>query len=547
MDGSRQCSLCSTQHSENACTESASVIHDSCPDLNRSKCTDSTSEFTDQAYLGEDDEDGWRHSGINSARATHRWWQPSRDPRRRARRTRRRYEKLERRIGEASNPGPNVTGVGVPMDATDVPAGDGRDEAVQTAGSDAQQAMKPPPPRTSKRDKFKAKSRLPTEFWAANGFFVPAKAFRGAKEGMHFKLGECGLGYYKDYSAADVSQEDLQKLDGSASAHEIAPSGSKQCNDAAQGRTDKTAPVSLLLDVLIPPEVSKRKADDDGGVKHMRKPRKGPDKKIMSVNPNSMASLIETLKQGGVPDDIDIIAVQEAKVLGREVGIREQDLADLGWDAYINQCNGEATSRSSGVALLARRGWRVTNLTAANSNVRGLNSARLGAWAVEGCFTGGFVNFIAYLIDGISMNGQNLEILANITRGAAALGRPYIVLTDWNMTPEDVSAHKWLNGVKGRIVRSGGDMVQPTKNDGIKRAEYDFAVVSGHWGETTRADLNSGVKYTPHYAVTFHLPAKTKVALVDELRAPFKFPIGTPFVPHANPEEARTYTDLQRI
>ena len=316
----------------------------------------------------------------------------------------------------------------------------------------------------------------------------------------------------------------------------------------AQDDRENCEPVSLLLDVLIPPVTADNCKPQDSEVCHMRKPRKGPDRRLMSVNPNALSSVIQTIRQKGVPDDVSFVAIQEAKVLSREISIRKQDLADLGWDAYINPCNGDANSRSSGVALLARSGWRVTKLTAANTDVRGLNSARLGAWAVEGCFTGGFIIFVAYLVDGEGMSGQNLEILDNVTRGVAAMDRPFLILADWNMTPETVAAHKWLGGIHGKIVRTGEDtMIQPTAGGGVKRAEYDFAVASSHWGDTTRADMSSGLNYTPHSAVTFSLPAKAKVEMVEEIRAPFKFPRGTPFGPPCDPEKAISHDGLQDI
>ena len=66
--------------------------------------------------------------------------------------------------------------------------------------------------------------------------------------------------------------------------------------------------------------------------------------------------------------------------------------------------------------------------------------------------------------------------------------------------------------------------------------EYDYAVVSPQWGQGVSANLDSGIVFNPHKAVTIKLPFKVVGTLVDEIRNPFKFPRGAPFGPCNHPD-----------
>ena len=354
------------------------TAQDSCLDLARSKCTEVERKFADSAFFARRSEGRPRHSGDYSVESVLGWWRPLESTERLKRKLRRRCGKNAEKVGEASNPGPpGARAEWTVRDGVMEDAGSDRGpafneqesqdiELLPSSGGDgvsfklAKVKMAAAPEITAvRKTRPRLKDDLVKDFWATTGAFNPTRTFKGSREGMCFKLGGCGLGYYRD--------------DGCGS------------DMTAQDDRENCEPVSLLLDVLIPPVTADNCKPQDSEVCHMRKPRKGPDRRLMSVNPNALSSVIQTIRQKGVPDDVSFVATQEAKVLSREIIIRKQDLADLGWDAYINPCNGDANSRSSGVALLARSGWRVTKLTAANTDVRGLNSARLGAWAVEGC------------------------------------------------------------------------------------------------------------------------------------------------------------------
>ena len=79
----------------------------------------------------------------------------------------------------------------------------------------------------------------------------------------------------------------------------------------------------------------------------------------------------------------------------------------------------------------------------------------LGAWLVQGGFKGGHVIVVLYLVSGIGLTGPNLDILDEFVLFLNAVGKPFVVIGDWNCSPGDVKESGWLAAVSGTLVSSG--------------------------------------------------------------------------------------------
>ena len=76
-------------------------------------------------------------------------------------------------------------------------------------------------------------------------------------------------------------------------------------------------------------------------------------------------------------------------------------------------------------------------------------------WAFAGIALKGasFLLGAVYLEDGQGLQGDNLLRLEAIRRFLAGAGRPFVLLGDFNMTPEELAGGGWLDGLGAGILK----------------------------------------------------------------------------------------------
>ena len=127
----------------------------------------------------------------------------------------------------------------------------------------------------------------------------------------------------------------------------------------------------------------------------------------------------------------------------------------------------------------------------------------LGAFNIEGCgFTGvmipackgGLAVYSLYLLSGAGLQrATNAEILGALA--AELKGHPnFLVLGDWNNTPDELNATRWPELVKGTTVTTGG----PTLSTG---RELDFGLISTHLQGLIDVHISWEVPFRPHGAL----------------------------------------------
>ena len=127
----------------------------------------------------------------------------------------------------------------------------------------------------------------------------------------------------------------------------------------------------------------------------------------------------------------------------------------------------------------------------------------LGAFNIEGCgFTGvkipackgGLAVYSLYLLSGAGLqHATNAEILGALA--AELKGHPnFLVMGDWNNTPDELNATRWPELVKGTTVTTGG----PTLSTG---RELDFGLISSHLQGLIDVHISWEVPFRPHGAL----------------------------------------------
>ena len=365
------------------------------------------------------------------------------------------------------------------------------------------------------------------DFWQAAGVFQPSDSYVESRTGYVYNLGGCGLGYYQDDTTTSRS--------GSGS-----PPGAVS-----------TKACELLLEVLIPPRGCEAYLSDasikDGSRRDavdalFRAPqaaiKKGEETNtaIMCVNPNSLNALNTAMLAGTIPSGVAITAVQEARVADVEISDQEEIWSNNGWNPSIIPCAGRK-NKSGGIALMTRKGIHSTRLSSRNTGIRILENHRCGMWAVDGSMKGGYVIAVVYLHDSEGASADNMKILNDVTRALLALGRPYLIMGDWNLEPQELHATNIPDGFGMDPVCCGEPTCYtPLPDGGSCDKQFDYAMASHHWQDKCTAAKINGMVFTPHVVLMVTVPGRIKNEEIEVLKRPKPFPRALPKGPSDRPD-----------
>ncbi len=358
------------------------------------------------------------------------------------------------------------------------------------------------------------------EHRAALGHFVESRRFEGPKDGMVFKTGECGLGYYRDCVTRHLLELDrlVPPDQGRPSARTIAladvvappprsappgghsdhrrwwdyyvnarraeevPMGDDSDSDqyedfaALQARDDlgmSTAVRGRRPRRVRPPRRRRRRRDQPQEALPSTWPTSVEDTRhrrcglwaIDTVNPNSSRGALVHLQRTGA----DFCMLQEVRrKSGPHSLALQRRAAEAGWSLATEEAHVLPSGRcSAGVGVAAR-----SCIGMAEPPYRVMESGRTRvklAW-VGGVCRGGLHLISAYLWPAEGMTERNLGVLHSIAAVVHALRGPWVLAWDANMDPKEIMATGWLAVVRGVVVAPQ----QPTCNDSIN----DYFVVS---------------------------------------------------------------------
>ena len=208
----------------------------------------------------------------------------------------------------------------------------------------------------------------------------------------------------------------------------------------------------------------------------------------------------------------------------------------IGWQASIRPCEGTRQHASAGVALLAPDGVAMCPLVAGNCPVKPPLSSRSGFWLCQGPFSGGHITCVLYLTDSIGLVGPNMTLLDRVMFFLRTLGKPFVILADWQVSPQTLRESNWVTNNGCLVVNSG----RPSAVGHNYSSEIDYAVVSGHWESSClTAQIDDAISFYPHSGVGITLPGKVAPVSIQVLKRPAVHPAPPAFGPPVrNPAQA---------
>ena len=98
---------------------------------------------------------------------------------------------------------------------------------------------------------------------------------------------------------------------------------------------------------------------------------------------------------------------------------------------------------------------------------------------------GGVLVAVVYLYDGEGWSDRNVSIMHEVASALVALGQPFVMMGDFNMSPSEFGQGSFLDSVKGVVLAPDEPTFQATNSNSI----IDFFVIS--------ASLACAVTQTP--------------------------------------------------
>ncbi len=349
--------------------------------------------------------------------------------------------------------------------------------------------------------------------------FIPSKGFTGAKDGMAFKLGPRGIGYYRD-----VLRQEARVQRVTLSLHDLVqhPSpthpeagrgihhGGNGADDgqrgaeARRGRRKRAKRRSAVANYSIPQEAD---AEDSGW-------KAAGLWAVDTANPNAWDGAMRYLEMTAA----DAVLVQEVRRRGHQVQGAEREAERAGWKASIREAEvTEANGVTAGLAVAVRKHLGLSRLGGGGEECDGDLSARVHVRWMGGVVRGGLHLLTAWPHHTEGATERNIDILDQLARVIDSVKGPWLVGADWNITPEALLATGWLDLVDGVVVAPMGT----TCNSSC----IDYFVVSKSFVHAVQGvSLISNASFHPHKAVRIYLKADARALQVRRLKVPKAFP-----------------------
>ena len=129
------------------------------------------------------------------------------------------------------------------------------------------------------------------------------------------------------------------------------------------------------------------------------------------------------------------------------------DLASLGWRA---QLSARPTGRShkgttGGTAVLTKKHVALDRFPLTSKFGPGVSGHDWSCVALQ-CRGATVLLCSLYLAPGFRLCGENQERFQSVSEFLLADGRPFVLLADWNVTPQELAASRWPEIINGTIV-----------------------------------------------------------------------------------------------
>jgi len=305
--------------------------------------------------------------------------------------------------------------------------------------------------------------------------FKASLKYNGSVDGMVYRTGTEGLGYYPDVEGITVVslQPELFPLDDvtplQLSLLPFLPMTTQQPEQTAgptpsDGRTPPTVGPDVrrtqsrgarrtMIERDCDMEEDRNHADwpqhDAVSVKSNQHRTDG-NWAIDTVNPDGWGNILEYLKA----TTADFVVGQEAKRAGKnDCSHAESAARTAGWKTSVTPClTTRAMGKSAGVAVAARARVGLSDADPVTLTQHLHDAGRFGMKHVGAVRTGGFHLGSLYLYHTIGVRAEaNLNLLETVACTLAGLKGPWCIGGDFNCTPSQLIDTGWLAKVGGVI------------------------------------------------------------------------------------------------
>ncbi len=236
---------------------------------------------------------------------------------------------------------------------------------------------------------------------------------------------------------------------------------------------------------------------------------------LLQANVTTASSWEQEMAFGEAFQDVDFFAVQEHKLRGDFRELAKKRLSRNGWDAVVDEAYIKVSDPGGGTALAAAKWSGVRPIGC----LSGESAAALGRLAGRASFgtidvVGGTLLSSFYGLDGLGVAKQ-IPLWTDLAMVIRAIGLPFIILADWQVTPRMLQDSGWL-----RVL--GGTVIAPeTATNLITKRCIDYAVVSAELAPLVESvDVVYGARFSPHAPVRLSMKCPRALGKVTRLTSP---------------------------
>ncbi len=365
--------------------------------------------------------------------------------------------------------------------------------------------------------------------------FIPSTRFDGRRDGMVFRVGHRGLGYYRDSGGhAPSAHAPVLCLD------ELVPRSAdgRRTNTEAALRRDEVDDVERDRQHGRPPGCEYHGERMPSLARRQRRARRRRPaagyviKETMdcaevdwrragywavdTVNPNSWKGAMGYLERTAA----DAVLIQETRRLGAQVQSAEREAMHNGWRASLRAAEQtEADGTTAGLAIATRRHIGLANLGGTEHGGGGSPSARVHAKWMGGMVRGGVHLLTTWPHHTEGPSPRNLDVLDDLARIISSIKGPWLAGADWNMSAAALAATGWLDMVDGVAIVPEVCTCEASCIDYFVVHRSMLHMVAG-------ISVIEDAGLHPHKPVRLFLRADARSLKVRRLRKPASFPKG---------------------
>ncbi len=366
--------------------------------------------------------------------------------------------------------------------------------------------------------------------------FLPSARFDGRREGMVFRTGHHGVGYYRDHGCrrprANAPVLCLDQL-VPETPREHPPTGMpppiqrtgadnrllgarRVVHAAAEARVAESPPRAARQR-----RARRRRPSADYVVQEATECGDASWKlagywAVDTVNPNSWKGAMGYLERTAA----DAVLVQETRRHGSQVQSAEREAMHVGWRASLSTADRtEADGTTAGLAIAVRKHVGLANLGGAEQCGDAASSSRVHAKWMGGMVRGGIHLLTTWPHHTEGPSPRNLDVLDDLAKNIATIKGPWVAGADWNMSAAALAATGWLDLVDGVAV------VPDLCTCEASCIDY-FVVQRGMLHMVAGVSVIDDAGLHPHKPVRLLLRADARSLKVRRLRKPTPFPKG---------------------